>query len=716
MAHIRRTLMVGLVTLGLLLPLSTAPNAQAAQLAETAAGLTLVKDINTDPTGWNQSSYPGTFADVNGTLFFTARDGAYADDALWKSDGTAAGTVLVKDGEDFNDSELSPVAVIGDTYYFQTKYEGGGGSLWKSDGTTAGTSMIADVSAADTGAPDYNPLSNVAVAFQGKLFFASNYSVYNANMPDSTLWSSDGTAAGTAPIVYPGSEGKSITELLAIGDTLYFVQEERTYNDFGDSYLSALYRSDGTTAGTQKLLEFPDGLNSFYDLAAYRGKLYFAVSDSSPATSALWTSDGTVVGTVPVATASGEVLIGAGHLLNFNDLLVFTGSTAQGGIIGLWRSDGTAAGTYRIKYIYPDANGGFETEFTVLGNLLFFFTDSSSSAYRTQLWRSDGTKDGTFEVDTSQLPSAPRGLVAFDGALYFEAYTKGTGTLWRSDGTAAGTEQLIVPSTGQPLDIGPYDPEFIAVNNTLFVKGDDGRSGYELWKLTADPGRVRAGLQARYDFNEGAGTRVHDGAGVGTPLDLTIKKASQVRWGVGSLQVTGFTSIASSGPATSLINAAKASDAVTVEAWVTPAEVEQYAARILTISPNATVRNLTLAQGSFTKQDSTLASLRVRTSTTASSGQEVFSPTGSFTPGLTHLVGTVTANGVARIYVNGVQVAQAQTSGTLDNWNTSYRLILAGDLPSGRGWRGTYHLLALYDRALSAAEVQQNYAAGPEAP
>ena len=229
-------------------------------------------------------------------------------------------------------------------------------------------------------------------------------------------------------------------------------------------------------------------------------------------------------------------------------------------------------------------------------------------------------------------------------------------------------------------------------------------------------GRVSAGLRARYDFNEGSGTQVHDLAGVGSPLDLTIKKASQVRWGAGSLQVTGYTPIASSGPASPLIEAAKASNAVTVEAWVTPADVEQYSARILTLSPNATVRNLTLAQGVFNQHDATLVSLRVRTTATASSGQELFSPSGSIQPALTHLVGTVAADGVIQIYVNGVQVAQTQTSGSLDNWNTSYRLILAGELPSGRGWRGTYHLVALYDRALSAEEVQQNYIAGPEAP
>lgn len=42
-----------------------------------------------------RSSDPSGLADVGGTLFFSATDGSHVSE-LWKSDGTAAGTVMVR--------------------------------------------------------------------------------------------------------------------------------------------------------------------------------------------------------------------------------------------------------------------------------------------------------------------------------------------------------------------------------------------------------------------------------------------------------------------------------------------------------------------------------------------------------------------------------------------------------------------------------------------
>jgi ELWxxDGT repeat protein len=59
----------------------------------TQAGTMMVKDIYPD----GESSHPSWLTNVNGTLFFTADDGVHGEE-LWKSDGTAEGTVAICSG------------------------------------------------------------------------------------------------------------------------------------------------------------------------------------------------------------------------------------------------------------------------------------------------------------------------------------------------------------------------------------------------------------------------------------------------------------------------------------------------------------------------------------------------------------------------------------------------------------------------------------------
>jgi len=135
----------------------------------TAAGTVLVKDIN---PGVNSGlrSYDGNFTNVNGTVYFAADDGTNGYE-LWKSDGTAAGTVLVKDINPGTGSlsSLPDIENVNGTLYFPADDGTNGYELWKSDGTTAGTVLVKDINPASVTSLPQN-LTNV----NDKLYFTAN--------------------------------------------------------------------------------------------------------------------------------------------------------------------------------------------------------------------------------------------------------------------------------------------------------------------------------------------------------------------------------------------------------------------------------------------------------------------------------------------------------------------------------------------------------------
>src|SRR5439155_5335623 len=100
-----------------------------------AAGLsaTLVADINPG----TDSSNPSFLTNVGGTLYFAAFN-PNSGDGVWKNDGTASGTVLVKGNLNRNAADFTP---MNGSVFWQN-----GSEIWKTDGTTAGTNLVISLS------------------------------------------------------------------------------------------------------------------------------------------------------------------------------------------------------------------------------------------------------------------------------------------------------------------------------------------------------------------------------------------------------------------------------------------------------------------------------------------------------------------------------------------------------------------------------------------
>ncbi len=215
-----------------------------------------------------------------------------------------------------------------------------------------------------------------------------------------------------------------------------------------------------------------------------------------------------------------------------------------------------------------------------------------------------------------------------------------------------------------------------------------------------------------YTFNEGRGSTVYDVSGTGQPLNLTIPDSAAVTWNTsGSLKINAATLIASSTAATKVSNALKVSNAVTIEAWIQPGNTTQTGpARILTLSQDANLRNLTLGQ------EETSYIGRLRTTKTNTNGKpQISSPAGTLNTSLMHVVYSRDTSGTITLYQNGIKQKQKTIGGNFSNWDSAYRLALGNELNGGRPWLGTFHQLAIYDRAFSITEVSQAYAAGSNA-
>ncbi|HLF10652.1 MAG TPA: LamG domain-containing protein, partial [Gammaproteobacteria bacterium] len=80
---------------------------------------------------------------------------------------------------------------------------------------------------------------------------------------------------------------------------------------------------------------------------------------------------------------------------------------------------------------------------------------------------------------------------------------------------------------------------------------------------------------------------------------------------------------------------------------------------------------------------------------------------------LQHVVATFDPVEGRKIYVNGILVAQdTAPGGTLTDWDDTFALVLGNEVSSDRDWMGVIRLVAIHNRALTPAQITQNFEAG----
>ncbi len=92
--------------------------------------------------GWHRQFVSSELTNVNGKLYFTAID-SINDGELWASDGTAAGTLRVKNISLTSSSFPINLTNVNGLLYFAADDSVNGNELYRSDGTALGTKRIA---------------------------------------------------------------------------------------------------------------------------------------------------------------------------------------------------------------------------------------------------------------------------------------------------------------------------------------------------------------------------------------------------------------------------------------------------------------------------------------------------------------------------------------------------------------------------------------------
>ncbi|MBT3381850.1 MAG: LamG domain-containing protein [Lentisphaerae bacterium] len=160
------------------------------------------------------------------------------------------------------------------------------------------------------------------------------------------------------------------------------------------------------------------------------------------------------------------------------------------------------------------------------------------------------------------------------------------------------------------------------------------------------------------------------------------------------------------GADTSLLQACRETNELTVEALVRPANLTQGGpARIVTFSTDPGSRNFTLGQ----QKDALVFRLR-----TPRTGRNGTNPEATLckvaADKLTHVVVTYRA-GQMTCYQNGKQaMATQKVQGDLSNWAAAH-LLIGDEWTNDRDWSGQLEGVAIYSRALGSEEVKTNAAA-----
>ncbi len=413
------------------------------------------------------------------TSYFIARHRTLGT-ALWKTDGTKAGTLAVTAP---SPGQTVPLRLAGRLHRrLLLTISGGEPELWWSDGSPRGLRPFLEIV----------PGREAATVSAARVVNGRAFLVIDDGRHGRQLWTSDGTAAGTVPITSfePDPLRQIDLPVLRRAGRWYFVAADGIHG-------RELWRTDGTPQGTQLVTDLcPGPCNSdpqdlsFENYYSAPG-IYFTAS-APEGQRALWRTNGTAQGTSRLTPPGVEATTGLQYDNAFS-------ARADGLGDELWITGGTPE-TTRLwaDLALEEDSGSHPSLIAAAGNRVLFQTQAPSMEYG--LWTSDGTAAGTHPIPTppvllmdewSSLSGMGLGEHMLSTGLTVEPGTDyAYPALWSTDGTA-GVVRLTPPG------VIVREPPVIVGSRAVFFTGD-AEKGDKLWvsEGTLESTRVTVDLGA----------------------------------------------------------------------------------------------------------------------------------------------------------------------------------------------------------------------------
>jgi len=443
----------------------------------------LVKDIYPGET----SSSPSKLTPIGNKLYFTATTDTEGRE-LWVSDGTEAGTHIVKDInpgtkllngiESPDDSYITRMTAMDNKLYFAAT-QNHDKEPWVSDGTENGTKLLVDVNKEPSSG--LTPESNIYMVGDKFIF-----------LKDKEIWVSDGTETGTANT---GENSDNINVNADMGDYKIVILNEIQTNK--------IMKTDGTLEGTSIIENFeyiaPRGF------AVTGGKLFFYGRKNKGDTRKLYVSDGTADSAVPFLDANNDEITDVNILKGIDEMMLIKTVNYSESTQKLYASDGTSASTKVLDEKTTDQvnDSYYYYGFTFADGVGYYYNSTEQNGL--ELWSTDGTETGTVLVKhISDDPNefGLNSIVNVGETLCYILHDKeNTYALWKTEGAPESTEQVkVFEVTENARRVGKIITPLAVIGDKLYFttleRYDDAPDKYNAWVI-----HNKTGMMQKLDFD-----------------------------------------------------------------------------------------------------------------------------------------------------------------------------------------------------------------------